>query len=93
MSPMETELGYLPVAKSIFVAKLIVPKLLVLRNTETELAKLPTLVIAKSGLPLPSKSPIAIEIGFVPVVKSTFAAKLSVPLLPVFRKTETVLLP
>ena len=63
----------------------------VLRNTETVAELL--LATARSGLPSPSKSPIATEEGLVPVVKSTLAAKLLAAILPlvdVLRNTETV---
>ena len=63
-----------------------------LRNTETLLV--PKFAAASSGLPSPSRSPMATDWGPVPVVKSTLAAKLLVVMLPlvdVLRKTETVL--
>ena len=68
---------------------LIEPLVEVLRKTET----LPALefVTAISNFPSPSKSPIATENGFKPVVKSTLAAKLPLVILPlveVLRKTE-----
>ena len=49
-----------------------------------------------SGLPSPSKSPIATEIGLDPVAKSTFVAKEALvmePLLEILRYTDTVALP
>ena len=94
-SPMATEQGLSPAVKSTLAAKLpgvILPLLEVLRKTET----LPVVpfATARSGLPSPSRSPMAIERGAVPVVKSTLAAKLTVPLLEVvLRSTETVLGP
>ena len=55
----------------------------------------PLLATARSLFPSPSKSPIAIEIGLVPVAKSTFVANDEVeivPLVEMFLNTETVLL-
>ena len=43
---------------------------------------------ATSGLPSPSKSPIAKFLGLVPVSISTLAAKLSVPVVLLLRITE-----
>ena len=70
----------------------MLPLVAVLRNTETVAERL--FAVAKSGLPSPSKSPMATEKGPDPVVKSTLAAKLIGTLLPLFdvlRKTETLL--
>ena len=81
-SPIATAYGKEPVVKSTFAANepaTILPVLLILRYTETVFE--PLLAIAKSGLPSPSISPIAIEKGLVPVAKSTFAAKSPVPIL------------
>src|SRR5471030_1654861 len=64
-----------------------------LRNTDTVL--LPLLTTARSGLPSPSRSPIATLRGSVPVAKSTLAAKepeVIEPLADVLRSTDTVLL-
>ena len=72
----------------------IAPLVAVFRNTET-LAP-PLLATTISNLPSPSKSPIAIERGDEPVVKSTLVAKLAAviaPLVVVLRNTEAVELP
>ena len=45
----------------------------VLRKTETVFV--PEFATARSGLPSPSRSPMATEKGFVPAVKSTLVAK------------------
>ena len=98
-SPMATDCGAVPVVKSTLPAKLLVvmlPLVEVLRNTETEFA--PELPFAKtiSGLPSPSRSPMATDKGIVPVAKSTLPTKLLVVMLPpvdVLRRTETVLDP
>src|ERR1035437_8417631 len=87
-SPIETFTGYVPVVKSIFVAKEMVPDVLVFLNTETVL-EFPTMT--RSGLPSPSKSPIETLSGVEPVVKSTFVAKETVSDLLVFLNIETVL--
>ena len=93
-SPRATERGFAPVRKSTSAAKLpgtMLPLVAVLRYTETVYE--PLFNTAKSGLPSPSKSPKATEIGNVPVAKSTLAAKLPKPILPlldVLRYTETV---
>ena len=63
------------------------------RNTETVLLLL--LAVTNSGLPSPSRSPMATPSGVDPVVKSTFEAKELAVIGPealVFLKTETVLL-
>src|SRR5471032_2209511 len=62
-----------------------------LRNMDTVL--LPLLTTARSGLPSPSRSPIATLIAAAPVAKSASAAKepdVMEPLLAVLRKTDTV---
>jgi hypothetical protein len=93
-SPMANETGPVPVVKSTLVAKLLelmLPLLEVLRYTETVVE--PEFATAKSGLPSPSKSPMATERGLDPVMKSTLAAKLLeliLPLVEVLRNTETV---
>src|SRR5688572_6939466 len=48
-------------------------------------------VTARSGLPSPSRSPMATLCGDKPVTRSVFAAKAIVPVVPVFLKTDTVL--
>ena len=66
----------------------------VFRNIETEDTEV--FAMAKSGFPSPSKSLMATDRGFVPVVKSTFAAKDPVviePLLAVFLNIEMEALP
>src|SRR6185437_9536029 len=96
-SPIATLIGFIPVAKSTLAAKeaaVMGPLLAVLRNTDTVL--LPSLATARSGLPSPSRSPIATLIVPLPVAKSTLAAKEAAvmgPLLAVLRNTDTVLLP
>ena len=93
-SPTETETGAKSVVKSCFTSKLlelIVPAIVVLRNTETEFEFL--FATAKSVFPSPSKSLTATELGFEPVTKSSFAIRLAVVKLPViamFRNRETV---
>ena len=96
-SPMATDRGLVPVVKSTLAEKLpetMLPLVEVLRKTETEFPPVPLseFATARSGLPSPSRSPMATEAGVVPVVKSTLAAKLfasMVPLVEVLRKTET----
>jgi hypothetical protein len=64
------------------------------RNTETVLSML--FVIARSGLPSQSKSPIAAKLGEPLVIKSTLASNELVVILPlvlVFRNNEMLLLP
>ena len=79
--------------KSTLAAKelaVIAPVVLVFLNTETEV--LPLFATAKSGLPSPSRSPMATPKGDAPVVKSTLAAKELVVIAPVvlvFLNTET----
>src|SRR6185437_3036832 len=85
----------IPVAKSTLAAKeaaVMGPLLAVLRNTDTVL--LPLLATARSGLPSPSRSPIATLTGTLPVAKSTLAVKEATvmePLLAILRKTDSVL--
>ena len=92
MSPRATSFGDVPAAKSTLDANepaVMLPIVLVFRNIETVLLTL--LVTAISGLPSPSTSPSATERAFVPVVKSTLAAKDPVVILPlvlVFRNME-----
>ena len=63
---------------------------IVFLNTDTVLPV--PFATAKSALPSPSKSPIATDLEFDPVVKSTLVAKLMVPgLVLVFLNTDTVL--
>ena len=66
----------------------MVPLVLVLRNTETEVEA--TLATAISGLLSPSKSPKATLSGPDPTVKSAFAANVNVPPVLALRNTETV---
>ena len=95
-SPITIPHGPDPVVKSTLPASepvVIIPGVLVFRNTETELA--PELTTDRSGLPSPSISPKAIRAGEDPVVKSTLVEKEPVvmePDAPVLRKIETVLL-
>ena len=66
---------------------------IVFRKTESEL--LPLFATANSGFPSPSKSPMAIVVGPVPVVKSIFAAKEFAVMEPdvlMFLRTDTELL-
>ena len=95
---MATDSGLDPVAKSTLAAKLLalmLPLKDVLRKTDT----LPTLLsfaTARSGLPSPSRSPMATDCGAVPVAKSTLAAKLLAVMLPlaeVLRNIDTLLAP
>ena len=97
MSLMATRIGYAPVIiRSTFEAKelaVIDPRELVF--LKIEIGPLILFATTKSGLPSPSKSAIAAEIGPVPVVKSTLGAKELVVIEPeelVFLKIETVLL-
>ena len=91
---MATDRGDEPVAKSTLGAKLFmsIPTLLVLLlSTETVFE--PTFAVAKSGLPSPSKSPMATDRGYKPVAKSTLGAKLfmsKLPLPDLLRNTETI---
>ena len=97
MSPILTRHGSLPVVKSTFEAKeltVMEPEALVFLRTET--VALLRFATTKSGLPSPSTSPMHNPDGFPPVVKSTFEAKelgVMEPVMLVFLKTETVLLP
>ena len=94
---MAKKRGPEPVVKLTCVEKLlevILPLVEVFRNIETVVELF--LVTTKSSLLSPSKSAIAIAFGPVPIVKSTFDAKLPVvmlPLLEVLRNTETVFVP
>ena len=82
ISPTATLIGPVPLVISNLVAKLpavILPLVAVFRNSDSVFElKLPTKI---SFLLLPSKSPIAKEIGPVPTTKSTFVAKLLVVIL------------
>ena len=69
---------------------IIVVNLGLFLNTETMLLFL--LVIVKSGLLSPSKSPMAKYFGCASVKKLTFCSKLTLLMLLVFRNTETELL-
>jgi hypothetical protein len=88
---MATLKGLDPVVKSTFAANETLPIVPVFRKTETVL--LPEFATARSGFPSPSTSPMATLKGLDPVVKSILAANETLPIVPVFRKTETVLLP
>ncbi len=80
MSPIATEKGLFPVAKSTLAAKLTVPLPPVLRSTDTVLSE--ALTTARSGIPSPSKSPIATEKGVLPVAKSTLGSISAAVMLP-----------
>ena len=67
------------------------PRVLVFRKTEIEEAVLAELHTTISGLPSPSKSPIANHAGEVPVVKSISEAKEMLPTLLVFLKIPSIL--
>ena len=72
----------------------IVPLVDVLRNTETDMDDI--FATTSSGLPSPSRSPMATFQGDEPVAKSTLAAKLPETMLPladVLRNTEMVFEP
>src|SRR6185437_5572686 len=82
-SPISTLTGLLPVAKSTLAAKdeaVMEPLADVLRNIDTVL--LFWLARTRSGLPSPSRSPIATLLGLLPVAKSTLAAISAVVMLP-----------
>ena len=93
LSPVKSTItlakGAVPVAKSTLVAKLMFPFVLLFLKMDAvdgvvvEVALLETAI---STLPSPSKSPTAIRIGVVPVVKSTLVANLTVSTLLVLRK-------
>ena len=72
-SAIATPDGCVPVVKSTFDAKELVviePEVLVFLKTETVVPLPPTAsVTTRSGLPSPSRSPMAIPLGFDPVVK------------------------
>ena len=91
-SPMETETGLLPVVRSVLEEKVGVaaPLVVVLKNTEILSEKL--FATTKSGLPSPLRSPMEIEKGLLPVVKSVLEEKEGVvaPLVVVFKNTETL---
>ena len=95
MSPIKTLCGFVPVVKSALVPKepaVIVPEVLMFLNTETVLL---LFVTAKSGLPSPSRSPMAMLNGPDAVVKSTLVANEPAVMEPevlVFLNTENVLL-
>jgi hypothetical protein len=81
-SHIATPSGYEPVVKSTFEAKelaVMEPETLVFLKTETVL--LPVFVTTKSGLPSPSKSPIAILPGVVPAAKLVIDANDDVSML------------
>ena len=66
------------------------PGAVTFRNTDALLLLL--FATARSGLPSPSISPMLMETGLPPVLKSTFPAKLTPPDVEVFLKTDAVLL-
>ena len=72
-SPIATENGFEPTAKSVFAPKEPTP---VPRRTETFL--LWKFATAKSGSPSPFRSPIATENGVVPTTKLVAAPKVTV---------------
>ncbi len=84
-SPMATEYGLSPVAKSVFVPN---PPAPLPSNTDTVLE--PRFATARSGRPSPLTSPIAIEFGMDPVAKSVFTPN---PPAPFPSSTDTVLAP
>jgi len=93
ISPMEMEIGAVPVVESTLVEKDVgvEPMVVVFKNTEIVLElPLPTTI---SIFPSPLKSPVATGIGFVPVVKLFFVSNVDViaPGDVVFRYIETVL--
>jgi hypothetical protein len=66
-----------------------------IRFLNRDIVLLDVFEVTRSGLPSPSRSPIAIPYGVVPVVKSTFVSKDSVVIEPgeeVLLKTDTELL-
>ena len=88
-SPIETEMGFEPVANVVWAAYVgvVAPSAVVLRSTLTELEfKLAT---ARSGLPSPFKSPIATEAALSPVanVACGESAIAGVPSSVVLRST------
>ncbi len=89
-SPIETEMGLVPVVKSVLEEKegVELPGVVKFRNTETVLEM--RLAATKSGLPSPFRSPIETEMGLVPVVKSVLEEKEGVELPGVvkFKNTE-----
>jgi len=90
---MATFRGPVPVVRSVFGAKLIVPDVLVFLKIETEL--LVIFVTARSGLPSASRSPMAQKLGSVPVGKSTLVANelaIMVPAILTFLNADIVLL-
>ncbi len=92
-SPIETEVGSVPVVKSVLEEKegVVAPGVVKFENTETLLEEM--FATAKSGLPSPFRSPIETDRGLVPVVKSVLEEKEGVELPGVvkFKNTETLL--
>src|SRR5437867_66384 len=89
-SPKATTAGVAPVVKSTFGANdpaVILPAALMLRKTETIL--LPLLVTIRSGFPSPSTSPMATELGELPVEKLTGAASEVASITPLLGKVTT----
>ena len=83
ISPMTTQVGIVPVAKSTLAANelaVIDPEVLVFLKTEMVLAV--QFATARSGLPSPSMSPMAMLYGPVPVVKSTLAENEPAVIVP-----------
>ena len=85
---MATPNGPDPTVESILAAKDNTPVVLVFLRIETVLEN--WLPMAKSSLPSPSRSPAATLEGPAPVVRSTFVANASVPLLLVFLNRDTL---
>ena len=84
-SATATSNGRVPAEKFCLAAKLIVPPVLVLRNTESEFVNL--MVFKRSILPSPSKSPNAMSYGLLsiaPVLMSTLGAKSAAVTKPLF---------
>jgi len=75
---MATDVGFKPVGKDTFDAKLRVPALPVFLNT----VKVALSTVIKSGFPSPSISHILTSVGVFPVGKSTFASKSAGVILP-----------
>ena len=73
-SPIETEMGPVPVANVVWLAYdgVVAPGAVVLKSTLTELED--RLAMARSGLPSPLKSPIEMEKGLLPVANVVWLA-------------------
>jgi len=89
-SPVDTEIGPVPVGKSVLAENegALAPGVAVFKNTETDAEF--KLAVTISSLPSPLKSPMDTEIGLDPVVESVLAENEAgvVPIVVVFKNTD-----